>query len=66
MGNPILGKEVGVAVKDGVVTVRYVGKYVDARSRARTDVVCVCVCVCVSLSLCVRIRAKQASARVEF
>lgn len=36
MGNPILGKEVGAAVKDGVVTVRYVGKYVDARSRAHT------------------------------
>lgn len=36
MGNPILGKEVGAAVKDGVVTVRYVGKYVDGRTRTHT------------------------------
>lgn len=52
---PSLGKKRGV--KDGVVTVRYVGKYVDGSARARTPT---------RGRLCVRMRGKQASARVEF
>ena len=44
-------------MKDGVVTVRYVGKYVDGRERARARA---------RARLCVRMRGKQASARVEF